>query len=226
MPSNAPSPAADLGDAEPDEGSLANQAYQTLYAMILERRLRAGEVLVGSRLTESLQLTRTPLREALVRLEGAGLLVKERNRSFAVRKVSTPEFFQTLRVRHFLESKAAALAVGKVQPQIIRSLRQRIRRLERIDRRQPEHWALDDDLHRLVACAGGNPVLAATIQRLRMTTQLYEVGRPFERATADAAEHLAILDALECGDADVAEQAMLEHLRNIERDVLSTVSGV
>lgn len=226
MPSDDPSTAASLDGAEPDASSLADQAFRTLHAMILERRLSAGEVLVENRLAEALHLTRTPLREAMVRLEGAGLLVKERNRSFAVRQVVMPEFFQTLRVRQYLESKAAMLAVGKIPAREIRSLRQRVRRLERTDRRQSAHWVLDDDLHRLIASASGNTVLAATIQQLRMTTQLYEVGRPFERAPADAAEHLAILDALEGGDTDAAEQAMLEHLRNIERDVLSTVSGV
>ena len=226
MLSDTLSPAASLDDVGPDVGSLADQAFQTLHTMILERRLRAGEVLVENRLAETLHLTRTPLREAMVRLEGAGLLVKERNRSFAVRRVVMPEFFQTLRVRQYLEGKAATLAVGKIKAREIRGLRQRIRQLERADHRQPAHWALDDDLHRLIASASGNSVLAITIQRLRMTTQLYEVGRPFERAPADAAEHLAILEALEGGDEDAAEHAMLEHLRNIERDVLSTVSGV
>jgi DNA-binding GntR family transcriptional regulator len=193
--------------------------------MILERRLAGGDLLVEGHLAEALRLTRTPLREAMVRLEGEGLLVKQRNHSFAVRQVSVSEYFQSLRVRQILESKAAVLAVTKVSEREIRTLRQRIRQLERATRRQAAHWSLDDDLHRLVASVGGNDVLAAMIQRLRMTTQLFEVGRPFERARADASEHLAILDALERRDAAAAEHAVLEHLRNIERDVLAIVSG-
>lgn len=205
--------------------SLADQAYGRVMDMIVHRDLSGGEILVEGRLAAALGLTRTPLREALVRLEGEGLLVKQANRSFAVRTVAAAEFFQSLKVRQYLEAKAAVLAVGKAGAGEIKELRRRIKRLAKATAHNPEHWKLDNDLHGWLAERSGNAVLAQTIRRLRRTTQLFEIGRPFDRARADAAEHLAILDALEAGDSAAVESATLYHLRNIESDVLEIVSG-
>ena len=205
--------------------SLADQAYGKVMDMIVHRQLPGGEMLVEGRLAAALGLTRTPLREALVRLEGEGLLVKQANRSFAVRSVGAAEFFQSLKVRQYLETVAAVSAIGKVSPGDLKAFRRRIRRLAKATAHNPEHWQLDNDLHGWLADSSGNAVLAQTIRCLRRTTQLFEIGRPFDRATADAEEHLAILQALEDGDVAALEAATLDHLRNIEADVLEIVSG-
>ena len=123
------------------------------------------------------------------------------------------------------EKKAAELAAGKVTAKDINPLKRRIRRLAKVTVHNPEHWILDNDLHDWLADSSGNAVLAQIIRRLRRTTQLFEIGRPFDRAPADAEEHLAILQALEDGNADAAAAAVLEHLRNIEADVLRIVAG-
>jgi len=92
------------------------------------------------------------------------------------------------------------------------------------DIRKPAHWILDDEFHLWLARASGNNVLADYILRLRITTQLFEIGRPFDRAAADAEEHFGILNALAEGNARAAEAAILRHLRNIEKDVRKTVT--
>jgi DNA-binding GntR family transcriptional regulator len=207
-----------------DSSSLSDRAFTKVRDMIINRQLSGGDILVESRLAKSLGLTRTPLREGLVRLEGAGLLVKKMGRSFAVRQVNVTEFFQSLRVRQYLEAKAAALAVGKVDQADIEHFQQRIQDLSSEDLHVPAHWNLDNDLHNWLAKAGKNDVLAAHIRRLRITTQLFEIGQPFDRTDADAEEHLSILKALADGDSRAAESTTLRHLRNIERDVLKIVT--
>lgn len=193
--------------------------------MIVHRRVSGGEVMVEGRLAESLGLTRTPLREALARLEGEGMLVKQANRSFAVRAVGIAEYCQSLKVRQYLEAKAAGLAAGKVAPRDVAALRRRTKRLAKAKAHGPEHWKLDDDLHNWLSDNGGNAVLARMVRQLRITTRLFELGRPIDRLRADAEEHLAILQALESGDAKAAEKAVVDHLRNFENDVLRVVSG-
>lgn len=217
----ATSPAAPLAAGR----SLSDHAYQKLLDMIVHRQLSGGEVLVESRLSASLGLTRTPLREALVRLEGEGLLVKQANRSFAVRSVQVSEFSQSLRVREYLEGPATALAAKRAAPDDIEVLRERIAQLAKIEAQSPEHWKLDNDLHNWLARSSGNAVLAQAVRKLRITTQLFEIGQPFDRVQADATEHLAILRALEQGDSDAAQTAIMQHLRNIEADVLRIVSS-
>ena len=152
----ATSPAAPLAAGR----SLSDHAYQKLLDMIVHRQLSGGEVLVESRLSASLGLTRTPLREALVRLEGEGLLVKQANRSFAVRSVQVSEFSQSLRVREYLEGPATALAAKRAAPDDIEVLRERIAQLAKIEAQSPEHWKLDNDLHNWLARSSGNAVLA------------------------------------------------------------------
>lgn len=205
-------------------GSLSDKAYVKVRDMVVNRQLTGGDVLVESRLAQTLNLTRTPLREALVRLEGAGLLIKQKGHSFAVRQVGVVEFFQSLKVRQYLESKAVSLAADRVERTDIERFRQRIMDLSKEDIRKPAHWILDDDFHLWLARASGNNVLADYILRLRTTTQLFEIGRPFDRAAADAEEHLSILKALADGNARAAETAILKHLRNIEKDVLKIVT--
>ncbi len=205
--------------------SLSDRAFERVRGLIVDRKLASGEVLVEGRLAGQLLLTRTPLREALVRLEGAGFLVKRMNRSFAVRQVGLAEFFQSLKVRQYLESNAARLAAGRVLARDIRSFRQRIKSLARTDDHLPAHWILDDDLHNWLSAAGGNDVLVDAVRRLRITTQLFEIGCPFQRTRSDAEEHLAILDALEAGDGKASAAAVLKHLENIELDVMRIVRG-
>ena len=217
--------AGDAGTSQVSGRSLSDHAYHRLMDMIVHRQLSGGEVLVESRLADSLGLTRTPLREALVRLEGEGLLVKQANRSFAVRSVRVSEFFQSLRVREYLESQAAALAAKRVAIREIEGLRKRIARLAKTKAQSPEHWKLDNDLHNWLARSSGNAVLAEVVRKLRITTQLFEIGQPFDRVRADASEHLAILQALERGDPESAQLSVVSHLRNIETDVLHIVSS-
>ncbi len=204
---------------------LSDQAYKTVTEMILNRKLVGGELLVEGRLANSLNLTRTPLREALVRLEGEGLLVKQANRSFSVHIVGASEFFQSMKVRRYMEAEAAALAVGKVKREAIETLRARVVKVLEDGVQGPGQWAVDEALHAMIAEASGNAVLAKMIRKLRITTLLFEVSRPFGRAGADAEEHLAILQAMEDGDVDAARRAMVDHLKNIEQDVLEIVSG-
>src|ERR1043165_3211847 len=83
-----------LESARPD--NLALQAYRSLRALILTRRIAPGAAVVEGRLAEELRISRTPMREALVRLVGDGLLERADARSYSVRRVSPTEYFQSM----------------------------------------------------------------------------------------------------------------------------------
>jgi len=83
---------------------LGELAYQTLRRMILHKALRSGGPVVEGRLAEELNISRTPMREALLRLEGEGLLARAGARSYSVRFVSAQEYFQAMKVRELLEA--------------------------------------------------------------------------------------------------------------------------
>jgi DNA-binding GntR family transcriptional regulator len=222
----APAPRVGPSEAEPGESAsnLTDRAYAVVRRLILQRELSGGEVLVEGRLAERLQMSRTPLREALLRLEGEGLLVRANARSYAVRRITASHYFQCLQVRERLESQAVSLAMGRVPAADVKALRKNILMLDS-SQQGSSHWQADDEIHALFARASGNTMLAETIAHLRVLCRLFEVVDPFNRIEDDRAEHLAILDAYLAGKEAAAEEAVVAHLRNLARYTLSRLSN-
>lgn len=216
----APS-AAELAESS---SNLTDRAYAVVRRLILQRELSGGEVIVEGRLAERLQMSRTPLREALLRLEGEGLLVRANARSYAVRRITASHYFQCLQVRERLESQAVSLAMGRVPVDEVTALRKNILALDS-SQQGFSHWQADDEIHALFARASGNAMLAETIAHLRVLCRLFEVVDPFNRIEDDRREHLAILDAYVAGKEKAAEAAVVAHLRNLGRYTLSRLSN-
>jgi len=210
-------------DVPPSPSNLTDRAYAVVRRLILERELTGGQVLVEGRLAERLHMSRTPLREALLRLEGEGLLVRANARSYAVRGITASHYFQCLQVRERLESQAVALAMGRIPADEVARLRAAILSLDS-SQQGSSHWQADDHIHGMFAQASGNEMLAETIRHLRVLCRLFEVVDPFKRIEDDRREHLAILDAYEAGNAKAAEEAVVAHLRQLGRYTLSRLS--
>jgi DNA-binding GntR family transcriptional regulator len=205
--------------------NLAEQAYRSLRSLILERKIAPGAPVVEGRLAEDLRISRTPMREALVRLVGEGLLERADARSYSVRKVSPTEYFQSMQVRETIETHAMDLAVDRVSTAEIDALMRDIRRLAKETEQEAVHWQADDRLHLMFAKASGNAVLVTIIETLRVNTRLFEIAGPFGRVARDGAEHLAILAAWRDGDVKAAKKALLAHLRNLQQEALDVMSG-
>lgn len=210
--------------ARPRPRKLSDVAYETLSLAIRERKLTSGEAIVEQHLAESLGLSRTPLRQALQRLEIEGLLVKS-GRSFQVRQVSMGEYLQSLKVREILESEAAALATERLDPGDIAEVREAVRTLHS---QRPydviAHWKTDDAVHHLFIDHCGNQVMARLLLALRVTTQLFEIDRLRDRLALDSRGHDLILEALEARDSRAASRAVKLHIRALIRFAIATVS--
>jgi DNA-binding GntR family transcriptional regulator len=216
-------PAAIEGRSE-DGDSLSAKAYARITDMIRRRELAGGETIVEQRIAGALGISRTPLREALQRLEGEGLVMKRSNRSFVVRHVDLAEYLHSLKVRDVLEPEAVAIAVTHLRKDRVLALKEEAKRLEALPLTQTDdHWAHDDALHGLFLDACGNPVLARLVRELRVTTRLFEIACLPERVLQDRAEHEDILAAAAEGDARAARRAMAAHLRSLSRYALATV---
>lgn len=213
-------PAASASGTARDDANLAEQTFRRISAMILHRDLAPGAVIQESRLAEELEVSRTPLREALMRLEGRGLLERQGRRSMVVRRVTAAEYFQSMKVRELLEAEAISLAIPRIADGWLQNLADEVGRLSTADAQEKAHWAADDQLHGGIADASGNGVLAAVIREVRVRTRLFEVMRPFHRITRDAEEHREIIDAMAARDQRAARRAMLRHLRNLQKEVL------
>ncbi len=204
------------GQRGSDRSNMSARAYQALSHMIRTRELRGGDPLTEQPVAQRLGISRTPLREAMQRLEGEGLLIKTANRSYVVRKVELGEYLQSLRVREVLEAEAAALAAGRIPADVVAAVRADVLALERLEPYDTHaHWACDDRVHGLFIDACGNTVMAGILRDLRATTRLFEIAQLADRLGPDSREHLAILDALAAGDGPAARAAMAAHARSL-----------
>lgn len=212
-------------DPQGDRTNMSARAYLALSQMIRDRELRGGDPLVEQRIARRLGLSRTPLREAMQRLEGEGLLIKTANRSYTVRKVELGEYLQSLRVREVLEAEAAALAAGRVPADILAEVREEVLALEKLQPYDTDaHWTCDDHVHGLIIDACGNAVMAEMLRELRTTTRLFEIATLADRLGPDSREHLAILDALAAGDSSAAHAAMAAHANSLFDFAVAVIS--
>lgn len=196
--------------------NLASLTYKAVSDMIRHRRLKGGQVIVEARLAEALGISRTPLREALQRLEGEGLVRKGDGRNYVVRRVDIGEYLQSLRLRLLIEPEAAVLAIPNIPRRQLIVVRREINDLLGATAYHTDaHWVSDDNLHNLIIDYCANAVMAKVLRELRATTRLFEIDRLKDRLKPDSTEHLVIIEALERGDADQTRFAVTGHIESL-----------
>lgn len=204
---------------------LSTVAYGAVLEMILHGTIAAGELVTERQIAARLGMSRTPVREAIRRLEGEGTLERQRGGALVVRPYSMEEFLHALAVRRLLEGEAARLAAGKISPEYIAAARERIARV-RAEGLGESARQDDRDFHAALSQASGNPVLATSIADLRKRTAMFRLGRLPERIDQVCDEHLAILEALASGDGEAARSAMQAHIDNVRAHLLQRLTAI
>jgi len=204
--------------------TLADRAYFALAELIRSRELHSGAPLVEVQLADRLGVSRTPLRQAMQKLEGEGLLQKNTSRSYIVRKVDLKEYLQSLRVREALEPEAAFLATEAIPQDAIIRAKENLNLVEKVEPyNMLRHWDSDDEVHDLFIRNCRNEVMSKILLSLRVTTQLFEIERLSDRLEPDSREHEKILDALLAKDATAARRHVRTHIRSLFRFAVQTV---
>ncbi|MQB41294.1 GntR family transcriptional regulator [Rhizobium sp. ICMP 5592] len=213
-----------MDDRLNDEGeaSLADETYRLLLADILSARLAGGSVVQQRRLASKHAVSRSPMRHALGRLEGEGLLIRNDKGVLCVRVITLKDYLDSLAMRMLLEPSAIALAVPHMAEEELAPLSVMLDAIEAEPDPDPELvWQFDDALHGSIAAASGNSFMAATIGEMRRYTTIFERQMAVVRAKPGVAEHRAILTALSAHDSDAARQAMARHLEAVRQGVLT-----
>lgn len=196
--------------------NLATQAYSHLLSLILGRHILGGTGLAEGRLATELKVSRTPMREALVRLAGEGLLEKTDEGVYRVRSVSIREFFQCMEVREVLECHALERAIGVASDSDLQDLHDELKALPAALQDDLAHWQFDNRFHSFFATTAQNHALSRAIQRERMVARLFRISSPFHRQAESDEEHIEIMDAVMRRDIKSAQSAMRRHLRNLQ----------
>lgn len=208
-----------------DSQKLSVVAYGAVLDMILRGTIAAGELVTERQIAARLGMSRTPVREAVRRLEGEGTLERQRSGALVVPPYSMEDFLHALAVRRLLEGEAARLAAGKVSPDVLQVARERIAQLRANGMGETARQD-DRDFHAAIAVASGNPVLATAISDLRRRTAMFRLGRLPERVDQVCDEHLAIVDALASGDGEAARTAMQTHIDNVRAHLLQRLTAI
>lgn len=215
-----------VGAAEPAI-ALSELAHKAMMGMLLSGELAPNEVVTERQIALQLGISRTPLREAVRRLEGERFLERQRSGALVVRALPVEEYMHILNVRRLVEGEAAKLAAGRVPIAELEQLKSRIGEALKLpeDAVTPEFAASDRDLHALIAQASGNPVLQQVIDDLKTRTAMFKFGRLPSRRKSVCAEHLEIIDALIAGDGERSQKAMQDHVDQVRLTILARLGG-
>ncbi|WP_410013649.1 GntR family transcriptional regulator [Sodalis sp. C49] len=209
----------------PHDQSLTQNAFDAVLRMIQAGALANGDVVNERRLAEQLGLSRTPVREALGRLEGSHYL-RRSGRTLLVNGVELSEILEIMSVRMLLEADAARSAAGKMSAAKLDAIRQRLMEMAGPDQvTAGHHWEVDDFLHLSIAETSGNKLLLRLIGELRTRTRMFGKETVPSRFEPGRNEHLAIVDAIEAGDGERAAQAMVRHIEGARNAIFQSVTG-
>jgi DNA-binding GntR family transcriptional regulator len=206
--------------------NLDHQVYKQVKSMILGQNLKPGSKIYQEKLANDLGISRTPLVNALKKLEQERLITAIPRRGFYVRHFSKEEMVRIFELREVLEGLAARRASLGISDDQIQKLQSFFKGLKISDHaKSVEKYAEEDRLfHHFLIAVGGDDLLASILETYSVITFSYLVGsrgglvRPPKETLP---EHLAIVEAITKKDPEKAEQAARLHLRR-SREKLAT----
>jgi DNA-binding GntR family transcriptional regulator len=198
--------------------TLRNQAAESIRASIVAGDWQIGRILSASSVAVRLGVSITPVREAMLDLENAGLIVAVRNRGYRVMHIRDEDLDEIIMVRQMLEPPAARLAAGRVTDDDIVRLRVMVAAIESAaSTGDINGFALADrDFHLGLIELTGNKRLVHYVRQLRDQTMLIGLHSLAKKGKleASASDHRRILKAVAKGDGPTAERLMRAHLKH------------
>ena len=207
---------------------LRDVAYARLKNAIQLGELLPGEPLYELHLSELLQISRTPVREALQQLVLEGLVKNMPNRAMMVATPSLEELLNVLHIRSLIDPEIVRLVAGSATKEIIDLLRQAV--IDMQDAAEKEDrvsWSKADNIfHETLSTACPNLLLGQLGLQMRNRTQLVstDAQTTSERLCDCTTEHTKVVDAIENRDADAAHKAMQNHIQHLRESFFKRLS--
>jgi DNA-binding GntR family transcriptional regulator len=206
-----------------DRLPLADAVYKILLHQFMDGTRVPGESLNIAELSRELNVSQTPIREALARLEHTGLVSREALKGYRVAPLFSESDLAALTdARLVLEPALAEAATAHVNPAFLRTLLKTIDTLDQASdtaddsRTFPAYWSADERFHVTIAEQSGNPFLATSYRALGGQVQRFRLFAELGSSDAGhaAVEHRMIYEALKERDPELAAERMREHVRN------------
>lgn len=205
-----------------DRRKLTDSAYEELKNAIIQLRFRPGDVLRESAIGAELGVSKTPIREALLRLEQDGLVELIPFRGAKVRGYSIEDVRNILDLRAILQSECVRRVAQVEDADLIEKLRHNVAESKRAEQEGDALAVINlfDEFDSLLLSQLDNQLVASVITNLQ--DHMMRIGQLTAqipgRDVKSIEEHNEIIEALESGDADAAGEAMRRHIQSVLTD--------
>lgn len=200
--------------------SIADRVYDYVEEAILSGTFKKDEIISELKLCKLLDVSRTPVREALTRLLVEGL-IRESGKGAVVVGISTEDMEDIYDIRMRIEGLAAAKCARNISPKELETLREVLELQEFYTfKQQPENIKkVDSEFHRLIYMYCGSKILEKLLTDLHRKVQRYRRNSlgDIEIANAAIIEHRQIFDAIAAKDEKTAEQLTVAHVVNAKK---------
>lgn len=194
--------------------SAADKAYTGIRSLILDGQLAPGEQLREEELAERIGVSRTPIRDALRRLEAEFFVTRSDSQRSFVADQSVEDIDEVFTLRAMLEGHAAARAAAVGGPVLAK-------RLRKIVDKAGDDWDVDGfldhnaDFHAEIIAGAGSELLAMMLARLVSQPVVHRTARVYDKRQFERSlfEHRELVEAIERGDAEWARSVMTSHIR-------------
>lgn len=200
---------------------LREVVFENIRSAIIEGTLKPGERLMEIQLAEQLGVSRTPVREAIRKLELEGLVIMLPRKGAYVTNISKKDLIDRLEVRLGLEGMAAYYAASRISDEELKHLEKISEELkEYVCQKDVENMLIkDEEFHNSIFDAAGNIKLISIMQNIWETVYRFRLKymSDYSSAVNIVEEHKRIIEALKKGKANLAERLAKEHIEKAEQ---------
>lgn len=200
--------------------NLTSLAYDSIKRYILDGKLDEGARLTEEFLSTSLGISKSPIREALNRLEAEGFIHIEPRRGAYLRDFATADINELYDLRNALETHVVLTL--QLSPELIGELRQSVRRMRKYLKDNDKAHYIEEDIqfHAELANATGNGRLCRTLENVQNQIWIFR-RKTYDLSSSTAADsHETIVRALEAGERPRAVAAMSDHITSVRRKLV------
>lgn len=208
---------------------IRDKVFTSLRDAILSGHFKPGERLVEKELAQQLEISRTPIREALRKLELEGLVAYAPRKGIVVVGVSSEDALEIYAIRAVLEGLAAKLAASNIASEELSTLKKILFKMkECIEKNKIDALiTLHSSFHNFIAKASNSPRLCQMIISLRDYVKNFSEIPCYlpSRLQSGWEEHREIVEAIDQGDDERAEYAARNHIMQAKKSLLRAISN-
>ncbi|ARM75447.1 GntR family transcriptional regulator [Acidianus manzaensis] len=200
--------------------NLSEKAYNDVLNMILKGKYKQGQRITEEQLCKDLNMSRTPVREALKMLISEGIIKKE-NKSYSIVSLSSDEVLMLYEIRLPLEATAAYLASERATEEDLKKMDDLLQEIKiETEKSDPDPLTLSNlngNFHNTIAVASKNKYLQECLNDIRVKLKIIRVTlfSSYERRKEEYEEHNDIFEAIKSRNSEEAKKLMEDHENNV-----------